>query len=177
MVESRTADAFVAVAPPMPQAPATEMVKSKTTDAFVANAVQNSAVASQRKLRAEEMQTVGLQRSRGTFRPQETRYYLANRIHHVWLMDSPEQGRKFIDDLAADGKLQVEWDDRSGTATLNARLIVDDRELQQIVDGMADRQWALLSPSLPQPGKAEKVQFLGKELVYDVSLVQKEGDK
>jgi len=126
------------------------------------------------RLFPEEMQAVGMQGGNNGSKTHNARYYLSNLIHHVWLVDNLEQGRQYIDNLAAQGSLEVEWLEGGSSSSIKGRLLIEDRCLQKIVDEMTGKHWALLSPNLPQPGKKEKIQFLGKELVYEISIVQKE---
>ena len=94
---------------------------------------------------------------------------LANSVRHVWVVsDVAAAEREFLGTLPENATpLCTNRKDRAASF----KVILSDRQLQQLVNRMEDAGWALVSPSLPQPGEEGKLLVTGKEVLYVVDLV------
>ncbi|OPZ29233.1 MAG: hypothetical protein BWZ02_01053 [Lentisphaerae bacterium ADurb.BinA184] len=94
---------------------------------------------------------------------------LDNFVHHVWVVgDVRASEHELLGALPESATpLCTNRTDRS----VCLKVILADRQLQQLVNRMQDAGWALVSPGLPQPGEESRLLATGKDVVYTVDLV------
>ena len=90
---------------------------------------------------------------------------LPARVHHVWVVPDLEH------EVAEFGKrLGVKVEAAPGPVTVR----ISDQDLQNLVDGLRERHWALLSPNLPQPGQAKALRLTGRTVDYTLDIQPQE---
>ncbi|MBQ6473249.1 MAG: hypothetical protein IJJ33_14790 [Victivallales bacterium] len=90
---------------------------------------------------------------------------LPAQVRHVWVV--PNLGRE----MAYFGKrLGVKVEAAPGSVTVR----IPDQELQELVNDLRKRRWALLSPTLPQPGQAEALRLTGRPVEYTLDIQPQE---
>ncbi|MCK5802851.1 MAG: hypothetical protein KAI66_08465, partial [Lentisphaeria bacterium] len=91
-------------------------------------------------------------------------------VRHVWtIKDFAGTKARLEKLLPADARctMQKLGDDRF---SLNAEL--QDKQLQELVNGFSKSGWGLVSANLPQPGGGARVRFLGRKVLYNAELVK-----
>ncbi|MBO4344722.1 MAG: hypothetical protein J5833_03135 [Victivallales bacterium] len=91
-------------------------------------------------------------------------------VRHIWLVENAEDAREFIGRIAAANEKSVEINRNDGGFT--AVIELKDAQLQQLVDLLNERGWKLMSPYLPQPGKAESLFLKGEPVRYYINIIE-----
>ena len=92
------------------------------------------------------------------------------RVHHVWVVKDYARSRDFfLKNLPARTSCT-----QTSTASDSAsvEVILQDRQLQELIDRLAASGWSLLSPGLPQPGQSQQLQATGRTVCYAVDFVR-----
>ena len=96
---------------------------------------------------------------------------LPQSVRHVWVVDDLEAARKiFLETIPRDS---VQLCEKSSAKSLCFRVVLTDSQVQQLVDKLGDTGWALVSPSLPQPGEVDRLRTVDKEVMYIAEVVAK----
>jgi hypothetical protein len=95
-------------------------------------------------------------------------------VRHVWTVsDSAREGER-LRTLLPKGSYAMDVAD--GNTVFNVKLT--DRDLLKLVDRLAsDGTWQLASPDLPQPGQPSSVALTGRNLRYNLVLVNNGGSR
>lgn len=100
------------------------------------------------------------------------RFIIDQGLRHVWSVDDLEAAEDFMENVAkANKKLYQIANDKN---SCSVSICLKDTELQELVDKLKERGWSLLTPALPQPGKADDIAFTGKNVFYRLELVEEE---
>jgi hypothetical protein len=92
-------------------------------------------------------------------------------VKHVWVVDDMDTSKDaFLKALpkGVEAKLCGEATDK-----FCLEAVLQDRQLQNLVDGLEEKGWALFTKDYPQPGESEKVVLTGRNVKYVVDLVKK----
>lgn len=96
-------------------------------------------------------------------------------VRHVWTVKDLGACRRTLESLRGQHGIGVSFMDDGDEDRLIAVVEgISDRELQALVDVLESRQWALVSPFLPQPHQPERVKFTGRPVAYTLWAVRKE---
>jgi len=91
-------------------------------------------------------------------------------VRHVWIVNNLENGIKTLKAMVpADAACEINPEVGRNRAAFV--VLVTDRQIQSLVDGLAGSGFSLVSPALPQPGEKQKVLVSGKTVLYDVEIV------
>jgi len=99
---------------------------------------------------------------------------VGQRVRHVWVVKDPqtEYGDlvAWLSQAELGASSVAETKDAAGVVSFG--LAVADTTAQQIVDRLADRGGALISPDYPQPGRAAALATSGRTVLYEAQLVR-----
>lgn len=98
---------------------------------------------------------------------------LGNNVRHVWSVENVDGALAYIRKLAENSGKKIDVDESYEGGNILVGLKLSDIEVQNLVDKLQNEKWALVSPYLPQPGKADVVAFSGKPVYYVMTLVKK----
>lgn len=102
------------------------------------------------------------------------RYTIPSRVNHVWSVRNLESAQAYINSYARMNDKVVSIGQRKERNISDVVIVLNDRELQDLVDKLSAEHWSLLSPVLPQPGKNALMQLTGKRVEYKLSMVTEE---
>lgn len=95
---------------------------------------------------------------------------LSDVVRHVWTVDNLAECRAYLQGL--DG-VKVKFADNMQGKMIASIEGLDDYRLQSLVDTLQKRNWALVSPMLPQPNQPERVKFTKQPVTYTIWAVEK----
>ncbi len=98
------------------------------------------------------------------------RQSLDGMVKHIWLVENAAEAREFIGRIAAANEKSVEISRNDGGFT--AVIELQDAQLQQLVDLLNTKGWKLMSPYMPQPGRADSIYFKGTPVDYYINIIE-----
>ncbi len=91
-------------------------------------------------------------------------------VRHIWLVDNAADALEFIGMIAAANEKSVEISRNDGGFT--AAIELQDAQLQQLVDLLNSKGWKLMSPYMPQPGRADSIYLKGAPVNYRINIIE-----
>jgi hypothetical protein len=93
---------------------------------------------------------------------------LPQRVRHVWTVNDASESASYLKTALPHGSYEV------GNEDGNTRfsIVLSDRDLQKLVDGLAAHRWQLVRPDLPQPQKQASVVLTGQQVRYTLVMVE-----
>lgn len=95
------------------------------------------------------------------------------RVRHVWLVEEPAKPLRELGQLAPGQQADLAWLEEQHRPQYVMRLRLTDQELAALVDHFAEQGYKLLSPDAPQPQNTAGLTLTGRQVEYDLTLVQK----
>jgi len=92
---------------------------------------------------------------------------LPRRVRHVWAVNNVDGEKSCLQSLLPKGAYEVAVADGNTVYTVRLK----DRDLQALVDQLAERKWQLASSELPQPRRPGSVTLTGRDVRYSLVLV------
>lgn len=100
--------------------------------------------------------------------PVTGRRLLPGRVDHLWTVPNVAAVEPWLEAKLPEGTWRVTERRRD---SVSVRLRAVDSELQELVQGMYDKGWHLLSDDLPQPDRLARVRFDGRPVLYGAEFV------
>lgn len=100
---------------------------------------------------------------------------IADDVRHVWVVNDLQTSQEIFQAVLPDG-VSLAAKTAEGDSKLAFEAAMSDVQLQQVVDALKNRGWALFTKNYPQPGEADRVDLTGRKVNYFVDLVNKASD-
>ncbi|NLF19469.1 MAG: hypothetical protein GX595_19755 [Lentisphaerae bacterium] len=89
-------------------------------------------------------------------------------VRHVWTVRDAEGAVGQLKGLLPQGRYDISVQDGNTLCSV----VLPDRDLLKLVDGLAAQQWQLVSPDMPQPQRHAGVALSGRDVRYNMVMVQ-----
>ncbi len=96
---------------------------------------------------------------------------LPKSVRHVWVVHDVYECRRLLPELLPPNVTFLCA--RAQDGAIRVRISLTDRQLQELVNRLETRGWALVTPDLPQPGRHDRLALTDRELVYVADLVMR----
>lgn len=96
---------------------------------------------------------------------------LPKSVRHVWVVHDVYECRRLLPELLPPNVTFLCA--RAQDGAIRIRISLTDRQLQELVNRLETRGWALVTPDLPQPGRHDRLALTDRELVYVADLVMR----
>ena len=96
---------------------------------------------------------------------------LPQSVRHVWVVDDLKQARSQFGESLPEGAASV--CEKVRDQSICIRTVLADHEVQQLVDRLNKNNWALISPTLPQPGEVNRLRMIDRQVTYVADIVEK----
>ena len=91
-------------------------------------------------------------------------------VRHVWTVRDAQGAVGQLKSLLPQGSYDITVQDGNTLCSV----VLPDRDLAKLIDGLAAQHWQLVSPDMPQPQKHAGVAFSGRDVRYNMVMVQQQ---
>lgn len=123
---------------------------------------------------ASNIRHVGVKGAGGDMEQQATAQQrpLEQIVRHTWLVRRLDEAQNFLQAFDGQAGITVHALPSKQRRVIVSLRGIQDVTLQKLVDVLESKQWALISPMLPQPRQGVRVDFKHKPVIYTVRLVE-----
>ncbi len=128
----------------------------------------------QGNIETDSLQNVSTAPRINTLSSARRKFRIGSQVEHIWLVDNLQTGKQILHEMAAEADCPLTWQADESTDALKAILSGTDKNIQNLVNTLKDRNWVLLSPAWPQPHAENRALLTGNQIQYQATIVKKE---
>ena len=122
---------------------------------------------------SNNIQTVSFQNVRSMpTQTAEAARHIDKVVRHTWLVRDLKDASQFLSAFNGQHGITVQTAQHTPGRLIVSIRGIRDTALQQLVDALEQKHWALVSPMFPQPRQASRIDFTNRPVTYTVRLVE-----
>ena len=122
---------------------------------------------------SNNIQTVSFQNVRSMpTQTAEAARHIDKVVRHTWLVRDLKDASQFLSAFNGQHGITVQTAQHTPGRLIVSLRGIRDTALQQLVDALEQKHWALVSPMFPQPRQASRIDFTNRPVTYTVRLVE-----